>query len=81
MQESYKTMKTPVEVTVNKKKYKVDVDTRMILADMLREELRLTASRVDRNWVFWLRFLPETPGLDVTAIVDDEGNVKTQVGY
>ncbi len=48
---------------------------------MYREELRLTASRVDRNWVFWLRFLPETPGLDVTAIVDDEGNVKTQVGY
>jgi aerobic carbon-monoxide dehydrogenase small subunit len=46
MQESYKTMKTPVEVTVNKKKYKVDVDTRMILADMLREELRLTGTHI-----------------------------------
>lgn len=39
-------MKTPVEVTVNKKKYKVDVDTRMILADMLREELRLTGTHI-----------------------------------
>jgi carbon-monoxide dehydrogenase small subunit len=39
-------MKTPVEVTVNKKKYKVEVDTRMILADMLREELRLTGTHI-----------------------------------
>lgn len=39
-------MKTPVEITVNKKKYKVDVDTRMILADMLREELRLTGTHI-----------------------------------
>ena len=39
-------MKTPVEVTVNKKQYKVDVDTRMILADMLREELRLTGTHI-----------------------------------
>ena len=46
MQESYKTMKTPVEVTVNKKKYKVDVDTRMILADILREELSLTGTHI-----------------------------------
>ncbi|MFZ2060322.1 MAG: (2Fe-2S)-binding protein [Candidatus Binatus sp.] len=39
-------MKTPVEITVNKKKYKVEVDTRMILADMLREELRLTGTHI-----------------------------------
>jgi aerobic carbon-monoxide dehydrogenase small subunit len=39
-------MKTPVEITVNKKKHKVDVDTRMILADMLREELRLTGTHI-----------------------------------
>jgi carbon-monoxide dehydrogenase small subunit len=39
-------MKTPVEITVNKKKYKVDVDTRMILADMLREELGLTGTHI-----------------------------------
>ena len=48
---------------------------------MYREEMRLTASKVDRNWVFWFVFLPETPGLDVTAIVDEEANVKTQVGF
>jgi carbon-monoxide dehydrogenase small subunit len=39
-------MKTPVQVTVNKKHYKVEVDTRMILADMLREELRLTGTHI-----------------------------------
>lgn len=39
-------MKTPIEVTVNKKRYKVEVDTRMILADMLREELRLTGTHI-----------------------------------
>jgi carbon-monoxide dehydrogenase small subunit len=39
-------MKTPVEITVNKKKYNVEVDTRMILADMLREELRLTGTHI-----------------------------------
>jgi len=39
-------MKTPVEITVNKKKYKVEVDTRMILADMLRDELRLTGTHI-----------------------------------
>ncbi len=39
-------MKTSIEITVNKKKYKVEVDTRMILADMLREELRLTGTHI-----------------------------------
>ena len=43
---NYKKMKTPVEITVNKKKYKVEVDTRMILADMLRDELRLTGTHI-----------------------------------
>jgi len=39
-------MKVPVQVTVNKKKYSVEVDTRMILADMLRDELRLTGTHI-----------------------------------
>ena len=39
-------MKTPVRVTVNNKAYEVQVDTRMILADMLREELRLTGTHI-----------------------------------
>lgn len=47
---------------------------------MYREQYKLTASRADGQWVFWFVFLPETPGMDVTAIVDDGGNVKTQVG-
>ncbi|MGD9763962.1 MAG: (2Fe-2S)-binding protein [Candidatus Binatia bacterium] len=39
-------MKIPVKVTVNKKDYEVQVDTRMILADMLRDELRLTGTHI-----------------------------------
>jgi len=39
-------MKVPVQVTVNKKSYRVEVDTRMILADMLRDELRLTGTHI-----------------------------------
>ena len=39
-------MKVPVKVTVNKKSYSVEVDTRMILADMLRDELRLTGTHI-----------------------------------
>jgi len=39
-------MKVPVQVTVNQKKYSIEVDTRMILADMLREELRLTGTHI-----------------------------------
>jgi hypothetical protein len=30
--------------------------------------------------VFWFVFLPETPGKDVTVIVDDQGNVRTLAG-
>jgi aerobic-type carbon monoxide dehydrogenase small subunit (CoxS/CutS family) len=39
-------MKVPVKVTVNKKAYSIEVDTRMILADMLRDELRLTGTHI-----------------------------------
>jgi len=48
---------------------------------MYREEFKLTASRVEQEWVFWFVFLPETYGMDVTAMVDDNGNVKTLVGF
>ena len=44
-------------------------------------EYRLTASRVDGEWVFWFVFLPETFGLDVTARVNDDGKVSTLVGF
>lgn len=46
-----------------------------------REEFKLTASRVEQEWVFWFVFLPETPGMDVTVIVDANGKVKTAVGF
>ncbi len=39
-------MKVPLGVTVNGKSYSVEVDTRMILADMLRDKLRLTGTHV-----------------------------------
>jgi len=39
-------MKRSVQVTVNDKPYTVDVDTRMILADMLRDVLRLTGTHI-----------------------------------
>ena len=39
-------MRVPVQVTVNKKAYSVEVDTRMILADMLRDVLRLTGTHI-----------------------------------
>jgi hypothetical protein len=48
---------------------------------MYREEFKLTANRVEQEWVFWFVFLPETYGMDVTAMVDDNGNVKTLVGF
>jgi hypothetical protein len=47
---------------------------------MYREEFKVTASRVEDEWVFWFVFLPETPGLDVTAIVNTNGEVRTLVG-
>lgn len=39
-------MKVPVKVKVNEREYELSVDTRMVLADMLREELRLTGTHV-----------------------------------
>lgn len=39
-------MKTSVQFTVNGQEARLDVDTRMILADMLREELRLTGLHI-----------------------------------
>ena len=39
-------MKVPVQLTVNGKEVGLEVDTRMILADMLRDELRLTGLHV-----------------------------------
>ncbi len=39
-------MKRHVQVTVNDKPYGVEVDTRMILADMLRDVLRLTGTHI-----------------------------------
>lgn len=48
---------------------------------MYRDEFRLTASKVENEWVFWFVFLPETHGMDVTAAVDENGNVRTLVGF
>ena len=48
---------------------------------MYREEFKLTASKVEQEWVFWFVFLPETIGMDVTAMVDAEGKVRTSVGF
>ena len=39
-------MKNTIQVTVNDTPHRVEVDTRMILADMLRDELRLTGTHV-----------------------------------
>ena len=47
---------------------------------MYRAEFKLTAAKVEQEWVFWFVFLPESPGLDVTAVVGDDGNVRTLVG-
>ncbi len=39
-------MKKSIEVTVNGKSQQIEVDTRMVLADMLRENLRLTGTHI-----------------------------------
>jgi hypothetical protein len=41
---------------------------------------KLTASRVKDEWVFWFVFLPETPGMDVTVFVTDEGQTSLLPG-
>ena len=38
---------------------------------MYREQYKMTAARVEDEWVFWFVFLPQTPGLDVTVCVSD----------
>lgn len=47
---------------------------------VLRDEYRLTASRVGDEWVFWFVFLPDTPGLDVTVYVRDDGRTRHLAG-
>jgi len=47
---------------------------------MPRREYRLTASRVDDEWVFWFVFLPPTPGMDVTVFVADDGGTRVLPG-
>jgi aerobic carbon-monoxide dehydrogenase small subunit len=39
-------MKNTIEITVNETKQHVEVDTRMVLADMLRDKLRLTGTHI-----------------------------------
>ncbi len=41
-----------------------------------RKEYKMTASRVGNEWVFWFVFLPETPGVDVTVFVSDDGKLR-----
>lgn len=48
---------------------------------MYREEYKLTASRVDNEWVFWFVFLPETFGEDVTVFVSDDGQTRFLPGF
>ena len=42
-------MKKSIELTVNGKSHRVEVDTRMVLADMLREHLRLTGTHIGKS--------------------------------
>ncbi|MGH7907391.1 MAG: 2Fe-2S iron-sulfur cluster-binding protein, partial [Candidatus Binataceae bacterium] len=39
-------MKKEIQVTVNKEPHRLEVDTRMVLADMLRDRLRLTGTHI-----------------------------------
>jgi len=39
-------MKVPIHLTVNKKAYSLEVDTRTVLADLLRDSLRLTGTHI-----------------------------------
>lgn len=43
---------------------------------MYRDSYKVTASKVDNEWVFWFIFLPETPGLDVTVFVAPDGQTR-----
>ena len=48
---------------------------------MFREEYKLTASRVDGEWVFWFVFLPVTFGTDVTVFVADDKATRILTGF
>jgi hypothetical protein len=47
---------------------------------MPAQNFKLTASRVEQEWVFWFVFLPETPGRDVTVFVADNGQTRHLAG-
>ena len=47
---------------------------------MYREDYRLTARKVENEWVFWFVFLPETPGLDVTVLVSSDAQTRLLPG-
>ena len=47
---------------------------------MHKPEYKLYASKENDKWVFWFVFLPETPGLDVTAIVATDGTTEVLAG-
>jgi hypothetical protein len=40
----------------------------------------LTVTHVNGEWVFWFVFLPQTPGADVTVIVDGNGRTRMLAG-
>jgi len=47
---------------------------------MHRKQYKLTASRVENEWVFWFVFLPETPGVDITVLVSDKRQTRILPG-
>jgi hypothetical protein len=55
---------------------KIAVDALEAKQLMYRANYKLHASRVGNEWVFWFVFLPETPGLDITVFVSDEGQTR-----
>jgi hypothetical protein len=59
---------------------KIAVDLLHDKSLMYRTEYKLQASRVKNEWVFWFVFLPQTPGLDVTVFVSDEGKTRVLPG-
>lgn len=59
---------------------KVAVQTLENSSLMYKPEYKLHASKENDKWVFWFVFLPETPGLDVTAIVAADGTTEILAG-
>lgn len=60
---------------------KIAVDVLQAKQLMYRADYKLHASRVGNEWVFWFVFLPETPGLDITVFVSDEGQTRLLPGF